>query len=53
MNDTQRAMLDWVGHLLSAEHECRMGCNRDRHDKAEGDDEFKSTRRSPAGLVGQ
>ena len=53
MNDTQRAMLDWVGHLVSAEHECRMGCHHDRHDTAEGDDDFKSTGRCLAGLVSQ
>jgi hypothetical protein len=41
----------WVISLVSAEHDCRMGCHHDRHDKAEGDDEFKSTRRRLAGLV--
>ena len=51
--NSQRALLDWVDHLVSAEHECRMGCHHDRHNKAEGDDEFKWTGRRLAGLVSQ
>ena len=48
---TWTTMLIWVDDLVAAQHHCRMSCQQARHDKPEGEDELKCTRRPLAGLM--